>query len=107
MAIEATIADPSTVRDISAILPPGAAPVKPDQLIPPPSEEQRQAVDALFAQEKADDKETELVAGMIGMWTGTLLLHDLAVEHLRTSPEEEDEAKKLPRAKFTPPGEEE
>jgi hypothetical protein len=42
---------------------------------PPP--EQVRAAEAYFTREE----ENHLVAGLMGMWAGTLLLHDMAVEH--------------------------
>jgi hypothetical protein len=97
MAIEATIADPTTIKHINDLLPPGAAPVRPEQLPPAPTAEQREAVDALFAQESQQQSESEEVLGVIGLWAGTVMLHDLAVEHLRSKPEEEEEKPHVPR----------
>src|SRR5438046_462164 len=44
---------------------------------PPPSPEQVQAAEAVFA---ARERESETVAGLLSMWTGITLLHDLALE---------------------------
>jgi hypothetical protein len=58
-----------------------------------PGPEQIRAVEAVFTQDQAD-RERHLVSGLLGLWTGTVLLHDLAVEHLsRPTPEN------LPRAR--------
>src|SRR5947209_1314941 len=40
--------------------------------------EQVRAVEAAFV---AQDKESDTVAGLLGLWMSTLLLNDLAVEH--------------------------
>jgi hypothetical protein len=39
--------------------------------------EQARAVEALFA---AQNQESDKVAGLLGMWTGAMILHDLAAE---------------------------
>ena len=41
---------------------------------------------AVFAQQQ----ENRLVAGLLGMWTGALVMHDVAVETF-SRPEDEDE----------------
>jgi hypothetical protein len=67
------------------------APVEPAPLpgvtvqAPPP--EQGRAAEAYFTHEQ----ENHLVAGLMGMWTGTLLLHDLAVEHFEGRDEIDEE----------------
>lgn len=82
------------------VLPPGAAPARPAEILPP-TEEQALATDEYFAQAAdAPDAEAQAVAGLMGLWTGTLLLHDLAVEHLR-GPKDEEEKK--PRRVPAPP----
>ena len=59
--------------------------------------DQARAVEALFA---ARDKESDQVAGLLGMWTGTMILRDLAMETF--SPKageveaEEEKPKKAP-----------
>ncbi len=52
---------------------------------PPP--EQAHAAEAYFSREQ----ENHLVAGLMGMWTGTLLLHDMAVEHFEDRDEIDEE----------------
>ena len=51
----------------------------PEASLPPPTAEQVRAADGVFA----ESKEADTVLGLLGMWTGTLLLHDLAREHLQ------------------------
>src|SRR6516225_9320388 len=57
---------------------PAAKPPAPDHLLPPPTAEQAQVADRVFAH----DQEASAVAGLLGMWSATLLLHDLMAEHL-------------------------
>ena len=52
---------------------------------PPP--EQAHAAEAYFSREQ----ENHLVAGLMGMWTSTLLLHDLAIEHFEDRDEIDEE----------------
>jgi len=78
------------------VLPPAAAPARPAEILPP-SEEQALATDEYFAQ-VADEPgaEAQVAAGLMGLWSSTLLLHDLAVEHLR-GPKDEDEDEEKPK----------
>src|SRR5262249_40957840 len=55
--------------------------------LPPPSPEQVRAADEVFTH----SQEGRAVAGMLGLWTSALLLHDLAVEHFESPPEEDEE----------------
>jgi len=57
--------------------------------------EQVEAREAVFRQEAQEQQESQQVAGMLGMWTGTLLLHDLAMEAF--SGPEIQEVPKMPR----------
>ena len=59
-----------------------------------PTPEEVRATEAVFAH---DQQEHALVHGLLGMWAGTLLLHDLAKDHFDT-PEEEDEPRKEDRS---------
>ncbi len=65
----------------------------PSAALPAPTPEQERAADGVFG----DRKESDAVAGIIGMWTGVLLLHDLAVEHLDRPDEEQPRHPKLPK----------
>jgi hypothetical protein len=49
----------------------------PPAPLPVTDSEQVRALEAAFA---ARDKESEQVAGLLGLWAGTALLHDLAIE---------------------------
>ena len=44
---------------------------------PPPTAEQIRAAEALFA---ARERESEQVAGLLGLWTSAMILNDLATE---------------------------
>src|SRR5262245_42249924 len=72
---------------VQAILPPAMQMPLPEEQLPPATPEQVKAVETVFAQ----DQESEAVYGLLGMWTGTLLLHDLAKETFDKSAEEEEE----------------
>jgi hypothetical protein len=63
----------------------------PPHPIPPPDPEQAHAAEAVFA---AQEQESEAVAGLLGMWTGTMLLNDLAKEHFSRPEDEEEEEEK-------------
>ena len=76
--------------------------------LPPPSgpalptdPEHARRADAVFSQEQKE--EAQVVAGLFGLWTGTLLLHDLAKEHFAGSAEE-DEIPPRPRKELPKKG---
>lgn len=98
MTHESTLVLPVAVELDKAVFAPAAeapAPVLPG---PPPDSEQVRALEAVFA---AKDKESTTVAGLLGLWTGTMVLHDLAVETFSQSGEDiETEAK--PKEKDNP-----
>jgi hypothetical protein len=58
----------------------------PAEPIPAVDPHQARAVDAVFTQ----NEEAQAVAALLGLWTSTMLLHDLAKEHF--DGREEDEA---------------
>ncbi len=65
----------------------------PSPPLPPPSQEEIRAAEQVFATESAENK---MVAGLLGAWMGTALMHDLLVEHLGKSAgefEEEEQAR--------------
>jgi len=62
-----------------------------DASLPTPTADQVQASDGVFAQQD----EHQVVAGLLGMWTGVLLLHDLAVDTFQV-PESEEEPRRKP-----------
>ena len=71
------------------------APVLPG---PPPNAEEVRALEAVFA---AKERESTVVSGLLGLWTGTLVLHDLAVETFAET-EDEVEPENKPKEKDEP-----
>jgi hypothetical protein len=69
-----------------------------DAPMPAPTNEQMRAADEVFLHSQESDK----VLGLIGMWTGVLMLHDLAVEAFET-PEDEEEDPRKTRPEDEPP----
>src|SRR5262245_15337943 len=61
-----------------------------DQVRTEPSPEEARAVEAVFAQQQ----ESDTVAGLLGVYTGALILHDLAAETFSPSADEEQEPKR-------------
>ena len=64
----------------------------PGHPLPPSDPDKVQALDALFAKQR----ESEQVANLLGMWTGGILLADLAKEHFADDATESPEEKKKP-----------
>jgi hypothetical protein len=56
---------------------------------PPPTPEQIQAAEAVFSQ----DPQTEMAWGLLGVWTSSVLLHNLALEAFSAFPNEEKQEK--------------
>jgi len=57
------------------------------------SPEKVDAADAVFSEK---EKESEIAAGLVSLWAGSLLLHDVVADHLREPEEVEVELKKKP-----------
>jgi hypothetical protein len=60
-----------------------------------PTQEQIEAANGVFSQ----NHEADLMAGLAGMWTGSLLLHGLVMDTVRQEeeePDEEEEPKEKP-----------
>jgi hypothetical protein len=55
-----------------------------------PTPEQVRAADEVFTREQ----ESKQVMGLLGLWTGALMLHDIAVDTFDTTEEEEEKPKK-------------
>ena len=62
----------------------------------PPSPEQVRASEAVFSQQ---DREANISLGLLGIWTSTVLLHDLALDHFWTSRDDEEEEARRRKAK--------
>src|SRR5258708_40363918 len=67
----------------------------------PPSPDQVRASEVVFSQQ---EREANVSLGLLGIWTSTVLLHDLALEHFWTSRDDEEEETRLPKAKELPDG---
>jgi hypothetical protein len=76
----------------SQVEPPPAETVQPP---PTPSPEELRAADAVFAEQK----DGSVVAGMFGLWSGALLLNDLAKEHFTETEDEEETEEDEPKSK--------
>jgi hypothetical protein len=63
----------------------------------PPSPEQVRAAEAVFSQQQ--DRDSHAVLGMLGIWTSTVLLHDLALEHFWSSQSDEEEEERIRKGK--------
>jgi hypothetical protein len=72
------------VSQPSQLEPPPAEIVQPP---PTPSPADLRAADAVFAEQK----DGSVVAGMFGLWSGALLLNDLAREHFTEEADEEED----------------
>jgi hypothetical protein len=99
MTHESTVVLPVAVELDKAVFAP--AHQAPGLLLPgsPPDSEQVRALEAVFAANK--EKESTAVNSLLGLWTGTLILHDLAVEAF-SEPAGEVEPEKKPKDKDEP-----
>jgi hypothetical protein len=77
MSDEFVLVAPPVVIPADVIMPPVEHAPLPGVTVESPPPEQARAAEAYFTHQE----ENRVVAGLMGMWTGTLLLHDLAVEH--------------------------
>jgi hypothetical protein len=76
---------------VEELFPPPPAPDRL-QAPPTPTPEEARAVEAVFAQQQ---KESNTVAGLVGMYTSAVMLHNLAVDALGAHREEQKEKPKL------------
>jgi len=65
------------VRLTEAVMAPHDEVLRPPEAVLPPDPEQVHAVEAVFA---AQEKESQQVAGLLGMWAGVAVLHDIALD---------------------------
>ena len=77
MTHEAPLAVPLPVECEKAVLMPAHVAPAPPQGSLAADPEQARAIEAVFA---AREKESQTVIGLLGLWTGTALLNDLAIE---------------------------
>jgi hypothetical protein len=97
MSDEFVVVAPKVVIPADVVMPPVENAPLPGVTVEAPPPEQGRVAEAYFTRQ---EEEHRAVAGLMGMWAGTLLLHDLAVEHFeeRDEIEEERERKKKGRA---------
>jgi hypothetical protein len=82
---------PPPVRiEVPALIPPPA-----DTALAPPTPEQIERADAVFARAPSGQAEAHAVEGLLCLWSGTLLLHDLAKEHFGKARNREEEEQPL------------
>ena len=96
MSAELPVVAPHITGQVEAIRQPLEAP--PAAELAPRSPEELRAVEAVFSHDQQEEQ--HLVAGLLGMWVGASVLHDVAVETFQSPPEEEEEKK--PRRKDRP-----
>lgn len=94
MSLESPLIIPAPIQsDRLIIMPALEAPVQPPSSLAGEPEQAR-AVEALFA---AQEREGDQVAGLLALWTGTLVLHDLALENFSPPAGEFEEEEELRR----------
>jgi hypothetical protein len=64
----------------------------PGTTAPAPTAEQAQVADRVFT----TSPDSEAMLGFLGLWTGLLILHDLAVEHFDTAETDEEANREQP-----------
>jgi hypothetical protein len=92
MFFEAPISHPMPIVAEKAVWAPGAEAPAPPVEQPPLTDEQVRASEAVFA---ARQRESDQVASLLGIWTGTMILKDLTTETF-TEPVEEIEPRLRP-----------
>jgi hypothetical protein len=95
MSEELVLIAPQIVVPSETVMPPLPEAPLPGTSLEMPQPEQIQAVDGVFTRQQ--DEEAQFVAGLIGLWTATLLLRDLTVEHLSGPVDEEKPRRKFQR----------
>jgi hypothetical protein len=93
MAQESTMVNLPPKEEIQQLMPPVLQVPLPNEEVLPPTPEHIRATEAVFA----EDSENHAVAGLLGMWTSTLLMHDLIHEATDESAEEKEEKLKKKR----------
>jgi hypothetical protein len=95
MAEERILEAVTPTKQLHQILPIEEAPAKPAGEFAAQTSPPLQIHDDVFVEEA----DSASAAGLIGLWAGTLILHDLAVDHLRGPASEEDEDEPKPKPK--------
>jgi hypothetical protein len=93
MAQESTMVNLPPKEEIQQLMPPVLQVPLPAEEVLPPTPEHIRATEAVFA----ENSENQAVAGLLGMWTSTLLMHDLIHEATDESTEEKEEKLKKKR----------
>ncbi len=75
MSHDVSVVIPPTTEQVRAIMDRALQAPLPSVPAAPLSPEQVRAADAVFSQH---DPDSDKVAGLIGLWAGTLILHDVA-----------------------------
>ncbi len=89
MSHDVSVAVPPATEQIRAIMNRALQTPLPAEQLAPPSPEHVRAADAVFSQH---DPDSDKVAGMIGLWAGTLILHDIARETFDPPADEKEDA---------------
>jgi hypothetical protein len=87
MSDEFALVAPKIVIPSETVMAPLEQAPLPGVTVESPPPDQVRATEAFFTHEQ----ESHLVAGLMGMWSGTLLLHDMAVEHFEERDEIDEE----------------
>jgi hypothetical protein len=94
MSDEFALIAPKVVVPVETVVEPVVQAPAPGVTVEAPPPDQGRAAEAYFSHQQ----ENHLVCGLMGMWTGTLLLHDLAIEHFEDR-DEIDEERARPKDK--------
>jgi len=87
------VAPRQRVAEVNVVQPPPAILLERNVELAAPTAEQVRESDRVFAQQ---EKESQQVAALMGVWTSVLLGHDLLVDHLNRPEEEKDEDRDQP-----------
>jgi hypothetical protein len=95
MSDEFALVAPKILHPPAVVMPPIEQAPAPGVTVEQPPPEQARAAEAYFTRQQ---QENHLVAGLMGLWTSGLLLHDLAAEHFEGRDElDEERQRKKPR----------
>jgi hypothetical protein len=87
------VAPQQRIAEVKVVQPPADAQLQRNVELATPTAEQAREADRVFAQQ---EKESQQVAGLMGVWTSVLLGHDLLVDHLNRPEKEKDEDRHQP-----------
>jgi hypothetical protein len=72
---------------VTAVIEQQAPPPAPEIQVPAPTAEQALVADSAFTAPSSHDHDT--IVGLVGLWTGAMLLRDLAIDHFTVVEDEE------------------